>query len=340
MGAPQPNDYNANSSSGWSRCGDRERGGLEKRTSATPVSGGIAVLPFENLSADPQNAFLADGVQDEILNDLAKVADLKVISRTSVMGYKSGARRNLHKIGTELGVTHVVDGSVQRAGNRVRVSAQLIDAKTNTHLWAESYDRPLEDVFTIQNDIAKAIAGQLQAELSPKTTSAIEELPTKDFHAYELYVRAKLLLMTPLISGGDCREAARLLDLAIARDPDFFLAYCLIAKAHSKIYFLFDHTSARRDLADRAVKAAFRLRPKRVKRISRELLISISAITITTMRGQNSPLLSAHYLTTQRYFFRRLSSMNARAASTRQCLTTRRRSSSIHAIPLFFGSSR
>ena len=227
-----------------------------------PVSGGIAVLPFENLSADPQNAFLADGVQDEILNDLAKVADLKVISRTSVMGYKSGARRNLHKIGTELGVTHVVDGSVQRAGNRVRVSAQLIDAKTNTHLWAESYDRPLEDVFTIQNDIAKAIAGQLQAELSPKTTSAIEELPTKDFHAYELYVRAKLLLMTPLISGGDCREAARLLDLAIARDPDFFLAYCLIAKAHSKIYFLFDHTSARRDLADRAVKAAFRLRPK------------------------------------------------------------------------------
>ena len=263
-------------------------------------------------------------MQDEILNDLAKVADLKVISRTSVMGYKSGARRNLHKIGTELGVTHVVDGSVQRAGNRVRVSAQLIDAKTNTHLWAESYDRPLEDVFTIQNDIAKAIAGQLQAELSPKTTSAIEELPTKDFHAYELYMRAKLLLMTPLISGGDCRKAARLLDLAIARDPDFFLAYCLIAKAHSKIYFLFDHTSARRDFQPIArLKRPSVCGPKRVKRISRELLISISAITITTMRGQTRDCSARTYLTTQRYFFRRLSSMNARAASTRQCLTTR-----------------
>ena len=131
-----------------------------------PITNGIAVLPFENLSSDPENAFLSDGVQDEVLNDLAKIADLKVISRTSVMGYKSGAKRNLRKIANELGVAHVVEGSVQRAGNRVRVSAQLIDAKTDTHLWVESYDRPLDDVFAIQSDIAKAIADQLQAKLS------------------------------------------------------------------------------------------------------------------------------------------------------------------------------
>src|SRR5437667_12130525 len=133
----------------------------------------IAVLPFENLSADPENTFFADGIQDEILNDLAKIADLKVISRTSAMQYKSGVKRNLRQIANELGVAHVVEGSVQRAGNRVRVSAQLIDAKTDTHSWAESYDRPLVDVFAIQSEIAKAIDCQLQAKLSPVDKSAI-----------------------------------------------------------------------------------------------------------------------------------------------------------------------
>ena len=152
---------------------------------------------------------------------------------------------------------------MQRAANRVRVSAQLIDAKTDTHLWAESYDRPLDDVFAIQSDIAKAIAGQLQAKLSPKTKSAIEERPTKDLAAYDLYVRAKLLMMNGRCSTREnLFEAARLLDQAIARDPDFFLAYCLIAEAHSRLYWIFDHTPARRDLADRAVKAALRLRPE------------------------------------------------------------------------------
>ena len=122
------------------------------------------MLPFENLSADPENAFFTDGVQDEILNDLAKIADLKVISRTSVIQYKTGAKRNLRQIANELDVAHVVEGSVRRAANRVRVSAQLIDARTDRHLWAESYDRPLNDVFAIQSDIAKAIAGELQAK--------------------------------------------------------------------------------------------------------------------------------------------------------------------------------
>jgi serine/threonine protein kinase len=233
-----------------------------EKESPRPLSAGIAVLPFENLSAEPENAFFTDGVQDEILNDLAKIADLKVISRTSVMQYKSGGKRNLRQIANELGVAHVVEGSVQRVANRVRVTAQLIDAKTDTHLWVEGYDRPLNDVFAIQSEIAKAIATQLQAKLSPKTKSAIEERPTKDLAAYDLYVRAKLLVMAHLIDPKNYLEAEHLLDQAIARDPDFFLAYCLIAEVQSRLYWNFDHNPVRRDLAERAVKTALHLRPE------------------------------------------------------------------------------
>src|SRR5438552_14756272 len=129
------------------------------------VATGIAVLPFENRSEDKANAYFADGIQDEILSDLAKVADLKVISRTSVMPYKSGMARNLRQIGQQLNVAHVVEGSVQRTGNRVRVNAQLVDARTDRHLWAQTYDRDLADVFAIQSEIAKTIADQLQAKL-------------------------------------------------------------------------------------------------------------------------------------------------------------------------------
>src|SRR6266542_4388680 len=153
----------------------------------------IAVLPFENLSADPENAFFADGVQDEILNDLAKIAELKVISRTSVMQYKAGGKRNLRQIANELGVAHVVEGSEQRAANRVRATAQLIDARTDTHLWVERYDRPLDDVFAIQREIAKAIAGQLQAKLSSAEKAAIEQPPTTNLIAYDRYLRAEKL---------------------------------------------------------------------------------------------------------------------------------------------------
>jgi serine/threonine protein kinase/TolB-like protein len=233
-----------------------------ERESPRPLPGGIAVLPFENLSAEPENAFFTDGVQDQVLNNLAKIADLKVISRTSVMQYKSGGKRNLREIANELGVAHVVEGSVQRAANRVRVTAQLIDAQTDTHLWVERYDRPLDDVFAIQTDIAKAIATELQAKLSPKTKSAIEERPTKDLAAYDLYIRAKLLVMAHFIDSKNYFEAERLLDQAIARDPDFFLAYCLIAEVQSRLYWNFDHNPVRRDAAERAVKAALHLRPE------------------------------------------------------------------------------
>ena len=153
----------------------------------------IAVLPFENFSADKENAFFADGVQDDILTALAKVADLKVISRTSVMSYAAGAKRNLREIGQALGVAHVLEGSVRRAGDKVRVTAQLVDARTDNHLWADTYDRNLADVFAIQSDIAQQIAAQLQAKLSPSEKSSIEERPTKDVTAYDLYLRAKAL---------------------------------------------------------------------------------------------------------------------------------------------------
>src|SRR5437870_1341268 len=170
-------------------------------SNAAPPEKSIAVLPFSNLSKEQENAFFADGVQDEILTDLARVADLKVISRTSVMPYKSGIARNLRQIGQQLGVAHVVEGSVQRAGNRVRVNAQLVDARTDRHLWAQTYDRDLADVFAIQSEIAKTIADQLQAKLSPREESAIERPPTSDISAFDLYARAKNILLTPSSSG-------------------------------------------------------------------------------------------------------------------------------------------
>jgi len=153
----------------------------------------IAVLPFENLSAEKENAYFADGVQDEILTLLAKLADLKIISRVSVMQYKSGVARNLREVGQQLGVANVVEGSVQRSGNRVRVNAQLVDARTDRQIWGQTYDRDLADVFAIQSEIAKAIAEQLQAKLSPGAENAIESPPTGDITASDVYTRAKNL---------------------------------------------------------------------------------------------------------------------------------------------------
>jgi len=233
--------------------------------SPQPLPAGIAVLPFENLSADPENAFFADGVQDEILNDLAKIAELKVISRTSVMQYKSGAKRNLRQIANELGVARVVEGNVQRIANRVRVSAQLIDAKTDTHLWAESYDRPLSDVFAIQSEIAKAIAAQLQAKLSPAEQAAIGQAPTTNLIAYDRYLRARRLgaRQTGRVPA-EMREVIRLLDQAVAYDPMFVLAYCDVARAHAYAYHLgVDRTAARMTLAKAARDAALRVDPDR-----------------------------------------------------------------------------
>jgi TolB-like protein/Tfp pilus assembly protein PilF len=226
----------------------------------------IAVLPFENFSEDKAFAFFADGVHDEILNDLAKIADLKVISRTSVMQYKNTATRNLPEIAQALKVTHVLEGSVQRSANRVRVSAQLIDARNDTHVWVEKYDRELADVFAIQSEIAQKIADQLQAKLSPTEKSAMNERPTSDLVAYDLFLRAKELIydgdVNPSRQREDLFKAVQLLDQAVARDPAFLLAHCQLAYAHDLIYLLnFDHTETRLALAETSVRAAVRFQP-------------------------------------------------------------------------------
>src|SRR5947208_101167 len=196
----------------------------EFETAPRALEKSIAVLPFENLSADPENAFFVDGVHDEILTDLARIADLKVISRTSVMQYKTGTKRNLGEIANELGVAHIVEGSVQRAGNRIRLRAQLIDARTDIHLWADKFDRPLDDVFAIQSDIAKTIADQLEAKLLPAEKSAIEQPPTTDLLAYDRYLRGKEAFAQMMYARSeDLRQAIRLLDQAVAYDPAFYL---------------------------------------------------------------------------------------------------------------------
>ena len=218
---------------------------VSARSIAPPASGvtalpekSIAVLPFENLSKDEENAFFAGGVQDEILTDLAKVADLKVISRTSVMKYKSDSERNLREIAKALGVSYVVEGSVQRAGERVRVSAQLIDARNDTHLWAEHYDRDFADIFALQNEIAQQIAEQLKANLSPAEKAAIAERPTADPVAYAYYTKAKEIDIYSNWEDAENDKAAKqkveLLEKATQRDPNFALAYCALGESAAR----------------------------------------------------------------------------------------------------------
>jgi TolB-like protein/class 3 adenylate cyclase/Tfp pilus assembly protein PilF len=226
----------------------------------------IAVLPFENLSDDKENAFFTDGVQDEILTDLAKVADLKVIASSSVMQYKSGAARNLPVIAAQLGVANILEGSVQRAGHQVRVTAQLVKAHDAAQLWAGHYDRPLDDVFAIQSEIAEAIVAQLRARLSPEEKSAINERPTADLQAFDLYLRAQILFQANgsdlILARAKMPEARRLLDAAVARDPKFLLAWCLLSRVHCILYFWdIDHTPERLEQATAAVQAAVRLQP-------------------------------------------------------------------------------
>jgi serine/threonine-protein kinase len=225
----------------------------------------IAVLPFDNLSEEKANAYFAEGVQDEILTRLSKVADLKVISRTSVMQYRNAATRNLREIAGALGVAHVLEGSVQRAANRVRVNAQLIDARSDAHLWAETYDRDLADVFVLESELAEKIVAQLKTKLSPEEKAAMAERPTKDLAAYDLYARAKTLIETSLFStpqNESLFEAVRLLNQALQLDPAFALAHYQLAYAHDLLYFLgADHTPARLAMADAAIQSLLRLRP-------------------------------------------------------------------------------
>jgi len=225
----------------------------------------IAVLPFENLSGDPDNAYFADGVQDEILTNLARIADLKVIGRISVMQYKTGIARDLREIGQQLGVANVVEGSVQRSGNRVRVNAQLVDVRSHRQLWGQTYDRDLADIFVIQSEIAEQIVSQLQSRFSSEEKASIEKASTTDLLAYDLYLRAQALFADTsdaVHAREKLPQAAQLLDEALARDPNFLRAWCLLSRVHSVAYFRgHDHTPARLDLAKAALDSATRVQP-------------------------------------------------------------------------------
>ena len=219
-----------------------------------PPDKSIAVLPFENLSDEKEHAAFADGVQDDILTKLAKIADLKVISQTSVMDYRG--KRNLRQVGNDLGVSYVLEGSVRRSSTHLRLNAQLIDTRTDTHVWAQQYDRDLDDLFAIQSEIAQKVAERLNAKVTSAERLAIEEKPTTDLTAFELYSRAGDLLTA------DTLKAIDLLNQAVARDPSFLKAYCLLVVAHDGLYaFNFDHTPARLALAEAALREAFRIRP-------------------------------------------------------------------------------
>jgi len=228
-----------------------------------PATAGIAVLPFENLSNDREDASFADGVQDDLLTKLAKIADLKVISRTSVMGYRG--QQNTREIGNALGISHVLEGSVRKTGSWLHINAQLIDARTDSHVWAEEYDRDLRDMFVVQSEIAQKVAHQLHAKISRAERLAIERPPTADLTAFDLYSRAKNLVLAWSYDANDkgmLLQAVDLLNKAVAHDPTFFQAYCQLAWVHDEIYqFHFDRTPGRLALAEAAIDAAFRLRP-------------------------------------------------------------------------------
>jgi TolB-like protein/Flp pilus assembly protein TadD len=240
-----------------------------KRTEEAPPAApsvpekSVAVLPFENLSDDRENTFFADGVHDDILSSLARIADLKVISRTSVQQYRTGTR-NLREIGEALGVAHVLEGTVRRSGNRVRVNAQLINARSDAHIWAETFDRELTDLFAIQSELAERIVKALQANLSPREMAGLQKPPTSDLEAYDLYVRARDLFRWSGI--GDPHEngekALPLLDQALARDPQFALAHYLTSRIHGELFwFGYDKSPARIAKAKEAAETALRLRP-------------------------------------------------------------------------------
>jgi len=245
----------------WAVRSDDNNGGRRSAASLPITEKSIAVLPFENLSDDKSNAYFADGIQDEILTDLARIGALKVISRSSVMHYKSGVDRNLVKIGQELGVAHLLEGSVQRINNRVRVNAQLIDARTDAHLWAQTYDRDLADVFAIQSEIAKAIADQLKAKITGVEQKELSATPTSNPEAYDAYLKG-LALYVRGFSSANLVGSTKSLEEAVRLDPSFAQAWALLARGHANLYFFGnDTTPERREAARHALATAERLRP-------------------------------------------------------------------------------
>lgn len=233
---------------------------LLPRVSAHKCDKSIAVLPFENLSDDKENAYFADGIQDDVLTNLSKVGDLKVISRTSVMPYR-GKASNLREIGKTLGVGAILEGSVRRIGNRVRVNVQLINAENDEHMWAEDYDRDLTDVFAIQTDLAQQIVRELQAKLSPMEKAQIERRPTENSEAYLAFMQGHEIFYRPDKFRSNTEKAEQLFEKATKLDPDFAEAFAALAWVHDWNYHDFDPTPARREKARAAAMEALRLQP-------------------------------------------------------------------------------
>jgi TolB-like protein/Flp pilus assembly protein TadD len=234
---------------------------LLPHVSARKIDKSIAVLPFQNLSDEKENAYFADGMQDDILTNLSKIGDLKVISRMSVMSYRGDGARNAREIGKALGVATLLEGSVRRIGNRVRVSVQLINANDDEHIWAEDYDRELTDVFAIQTDLAQKIASALQAQLSPNEKERLDRRPTQDSDAYLLYVRAHDYANQPDRPRETSLKAAELFEQAIKRDPKFALAFAGLSEVESWMYHSYEPTPERREKARLHANESLRLQP-------------------------------------------------------------------------------
>ena len=270
----------------WRHRLSRRRIFLLPRASARKIDKSIAVLPFENFSDDKENAYFADGIQDDLLTTLSKIGDLKVISRTSVMQYR-GRANNVREIGKALGVSAVLEGSVRRAGNRVRVNVQLIDATNDEHLWADDYDRELTDVFAIQSDLADKIATALRAKLSPAGKAQIERKPTENADAYLAFIQAHGYVTKPDRLPADLLTAEELYQRAVQLDPNFALAHANLSRLESTIYHFSDqHRRAWR-------KRGLPSKPRAVfnrtclKPMSRSATFITTAIVITSVRWPN-----------------------------------------------------
>ena len=233
---------------------------LLPRVSAHKCDKSIAVLPFENLSDEKENAYFADGIQDDVLTNLSKIGDLKVISRTSVMPYR-GKASNVREIGKALGVGAILEGSVRRIGNRVRVNVQLINAENDEHMWAEDYDRDLTDVFAIQTDLAQQIVRELQAKLSPMEKAQIERRPTENSEAYLAFIQGHEIFYRPDKFRSNTEKAEQLFEKATKLDPNFAGAFAALARVHEWIYRDLDPTPARKEKARVAAETAIRLQP-------------------------------------------------------------------------------
>jgi TolB-like protein/Tfp pilus assembly protein PilF len=239
---------------GWLLLGSRSAvPGVERKS--------IAVLPFENLSPDPDNAFFADGIHEEIISQLGKIASLHVMSRTSVMEYR-GQRGNLREIAGELGVTNVLEGTVRRAGDRVRITTQLIDAESDVHLWSENYERQLSDIFAVQADIAHRVTTALEAELSSEEEESVAARPTEDLEAYDYYLKAREYLGRPGVRLENFQNALRMLEQAVELDPRFATAYANLSYVHAYFYeYALDRSEERLRRSWEAANLALQIDP-------------------------------------------------------------------------------